>query len=117
MKQRSSYSGPDHNCRSNTHRTRSCRVRLFFIPAELDREIAAEAPEGAFRLMEQEGFRRIRNRVQAGFSEDGARKVRTVDVEEGADLPGIAQGVRAVTDDLQAVGREGGNGGIMGGLL
>ena len=98
--EKNSLSDPDHNRRSETYRTLSRRVRLFFLTAELDREIAAEPPEGAFRFMEQEGFRRIRNRANARFAQNTAGHVRAVDVKESPDLAGIGESVRAVADDL-----------------
>ena len=58
------------------------------------------------RLMKQEGFRRIRDRADAGFAQDAAGHVRAVDIEEGADLAGIGQGVRTVADDRQLPGSE-----------
>ena len=114
--EKNSLSDPDHNRRSDTYRTLSRRVRLFFLTAERNREIAAEPPEGAFRLMEQEGFRRIRDRPDAGFSQDAAGHVRAVDVKESTDLPGIGQGVRAIADDLQPPGSEGCNDGCKRGI-
>ena len=104
--EKNSLSDPDHNRRSETYRTLSRRVRLFFLTAELDREIAAKPPEGTFRLMEQEGFRRIRDRTDAALAQDAAGHVRAVDVKEGADLPGIDQSARSVADDLQLPGSE-----------
>ena len=104
--EKNSLSDPDHNRRSDTYRTLSRRVRLFFLTAERNREIAAKPPEGAFRLMEQERFRRIRNRPNAGFAQNAAGHVRAVDVEEGPDLAGVGQCVRTVADDLQPPGSE-----------
>ena len=104
--EKNSLSDPDHNRRSDTYRTLSRRVRLFFLTAELDREIAAEPPEGAFRFMEQEGFRRIRDWSDAGFAQDAAGHVRAIDVEEGPDLAGVGQGMRPVAYDLQLPGDE-----------
>ena len=104
--EKNSLSDPDHNRRSDTYRTLSRRVRLFFLTAELDRKIAAKPPEGAFRLMEQERFRRIRNRPNAGFAQNAAGHVRAVDVEEGPNLAGVGQCVRTVADDLQPPGSE-----------
>ena len=76
------------------------RIAVGFLPAELDGEIAAEAPEGAFRLMEQEGLRRLRNRADACFAEDTAGCSGAIDIEEDPDLTGVGQGLGAVADNL-----------------
>jgi len=85
---------------ANGDRPQWRRIAVGFFPAELDGEIAAEAPEGAFRLMEQEGLRRLRNRADACFAEDTAGCSGAIDIEEDPDLTGVGQGLGAVADNL-----------------
>ena len=59
--------------------------------------------------MEQKRFRRIRNRVQPGLPQDGPGETGAIHIKKGPDLPGVAQGMRAVADHLQAPGGKGGN--------
>ena len=47
--------------------------------------------------MEQEGFRRIRDRADAGLAQEAAGHVRAVDVKESPDLPGIDQAAKDAT--------------------
>ena len=59
--------------------------------------------------MEQERFRRIRNQPDTDFTQDAAGHVRSVDEEEGSDLPRVGQSVWTVADNFQTPGSKIGN--------
>ena len=89
--------------RRNRHRTPSHGVRFLFLHAQQNGQIRPEPPKGTLRLMQEHRLRGIRHRVQPGLPQNGPGIPGTVQIQEGADLPGILQRMRTVADDLQAV--------------
>ena len=71
--------------------------------AEGDRQVGAGAPEGVFRLVEEQGLGGMRDRVDSGLAEDGAGLACGVEIEAGADAVGVGRGVGAVADDYEPV--------------
>ena len=88
---------------------------MGFFGAEGDRQVRPEAPEGAFRLVEEEGFRGVRNWIEARLPENGPGVAGAVQKKKGPDLPGVGKGGGAVADDLQGPGGKGRDGRDMGG--
>ena len=83
-----------------------CAVDERVFDPQGDGQIRAAAPERAFRLIEELGCRRIRDRVDPGLSQNPSRQVGPVDIQKGSDLPGIGFAGWAVTDNQELIRQE-----------